>query len=315
MRARQDVNDQLRMLIAAQRGMVTVGQAAELGLGSNALARLVSQGHWIRLTRGLYDAAPLSVGFEKQAWMAVLASGPDAAIGGEAALRLHGLDRPVSVVDVWVPPENQPDPLPGVVVHRDFLGRVERRRGSPARISIEDATVDVGQQLPTGQLVGLLSDASRSRLVSLDRVGEVIKGRRRVRGRKRFKEILGDLEGIESNLEYVYRRDVERAHGLPTGRRNQSVSAGTRSDVEYEEYGVLVELDGRLGHLDADSAFRDLRRDNRHALTGRTTLRYGSADVRGRACEVATQVAAALTVRGWRGALEACPRCWRLQAG
>ena len=39
------------------------------------------------------------------------------------------------------------------------------------------------------------------------------------------------------------------------------------------------------------------------------TLRYGSADVRGRACEVAAQIAAVLRARGWSGTVTGCPRC------
>lgn len=142
----------------------------------------------------------------------------------------------------------------------DFLGRTERARGDLTRITIEDAIVDVGERLPTEKLVALLADATRMRLVTLRRVTSTIDSRRRVRARKLFKEVLGDLGGIESTLEYIYRRDVERAQGLPVGRRNRSVSIGTRTDVEYHEYGVLVELDGRRGHQDAGSAFRDMGR-------------------------------------------------------
>ena len=38
-----------------------------------------------------------------------------------------------------------------------------------------------------------------------------------------------------------------------------------RTDVDYEEYGLLVELDGRRGH-DGAGRFRDMNRDNRHVL-------------------------------------------------
>lgn len=180
---------------------------------------------------------------------------------------------------------------------------------------MEDAIIDVGQYLSTQRLVALLADATRLRTTTVDRVAEAVEARRRVRERKRFEELLGDMTGIESNLEYAYRRDVERAHGLPAGLRNVSVSRGTRTDVVYAEYGVLVELDGRLGHQDAGSAFRDLGRDNRHVLSGAVTLRYGSLDVRGRSCEVARQVGGLLMEKGWTGLLMACPRCRLLIAG
>lgn len=290
---------------------MTTQQAACFGVGDDALCRLVDQGHWRRSTRGLYDAAPLTDSFQKRVWAALLLGGPEAAIGGDAALRLHGLDEDVQVIDVWVPPDAQPQPLTGIRVRRDFLGRISRRRGHIARIAVEEALIDVGQLLPTSRLVALLADAFRQRLTTPPAVAAVLHSRRRVRGRARFEALLDDFQGVESGLEYAYRREVERAHGLPTARRQVSLSRGTRSDAFYEEYGVVVELDGLLSHASAIGAFRDLRRDNAHAELNLITLRYGSADVRGRPCDVATQVAAVLQSRGWTGHQTACPRCRR----
>lgn len=311
MHQRQDVPPALRQLIGAQSGLVTGEQAALFGVGNDALRRLVDQGHWTRPIIGLYDAAPLLGGFEKRAWGAVLLGGDDAAIGGDAALRLYGLAVEPEEVDVWVPRSSQPVGMPGVRVHRDFLERIARRRGRIPRIRIEDALVDVGQFLPTGRLVALLSEASRRRLTTPQAVGAVIRSRARVRGRRRIEAILGDLDGIESTLEYAYRRDVERAHGLPPARRQVSVSRGTRSDGVYEAYGVVIELDGRAFHQPTEAAFRDLARDNGHAELNLITLRYGSADVRGRPCEVAAQVATVLRSRGWLGDGTSCSRCRR----
>jgi hypothetical protein len=307
---RQDVPRELRQLIGSQQGLVTVQQAAVLGISDQALRRLVAQGHWRRSAKGLYDAVPLLESFEKRAWSALLVGGPGAAIGGEAALRLYGFDLEPEVVEVWVHPECQPTPVNGVRVRRDFLGRTHGRRGRISRIRIEEALVDVGQFLATGRLVALLTEGLRLRLTTPAAVEGVVRSRARVRGRKRFEAILADLAGVESALEYAYRRDVERAHGLPTATRQVSVSRGTRSDGVYEPYGVLIELDGRAGHATAGAAFRDLRRDNAHAELNLITLRYGSADVRGRPCEVAAQVATVLGSRGWAGSVSGCPRCW-----
>lgn len=308
---RQDLPGALRQLIGLQHGLLTVEQAGLTGIGDKALQRLVRQGHWRRLCKGLYDTVPSVNTFEKTAWAALLIGGDAAAIGGEAALRLHGLEVDVETVVVWVRPDTQPQPLPGVRVRRDFLGRSQNRRGRISRITVEEALVDVGQFLPTGRLVALLTEAFRLKATTARAVGRVIKQRARVRGRRRFEAILADLEGVESTLEYVYRRDVERAHGLPEPRRQVSVSKGTRSDAVYEEFGVVIELDGRAGHEGAERKFRDLGRDNAHAEQNLITLRYGSADVRGRPCEVAGQVAAVLRSRGWRGDYAGCPWCRR----
>ena len=309
MHKRQDLPTPLRRLIGAQHGLVTVQQAALFDVGDQALRRLVSQGHWLRLCKGLYDAVPSVAGFEKRAWAALLIGGEAAAIGGEAALRLHGLNLDPATIDVWVPPCTQPEPLPGVRVRRDFLSRAQNRRGRISRIAVEEALVDVGQFLPTQRLVGLLTEAIRLQRTSAHAIGVTIRRRARVRGRRQFEAILGDLSGVESALEYAYRRDVERAHGLPPARRQLSVSRGTRSDGVYEEFGIVIELDGRAHHEPTASAFRDLRRDNAHAELNLITLRYGSADVRGRPCEVAAQVATVLRSRGWAGEYPGCPSC------
>jgi very-short-patch-repair endonuclease len=312
---RQLISPTLRNLIRSQSGILTAAQASIAGLGPDAQARLVREGHWRRVAEGLFDASPLFVAREKDVWAALLHAGPSASLGGEQALLVAGLARNPGPIEVWVPSDRVPTRLRGAVFRRDFLGRIGRAGGRPSRISGEDAVLDVGQRLGTTGLIALLSDALRCQLVSPESLAVALAERRRVRGRARFVSVLSDLEGIESILELQYCRDVELAHGLPKARRQVSVSPGTRSDGLYEEFGVLVEVDGRQGHWTAGDAFRDLDRDNRHVVTGLATLRYGSADIRGRPCEVAAQVAAALRARGWTGSLRPCPRCRRTLTG
>jgi very-short-patch-repair endonuclease len=127
-----------------------------------------------------------------------------------------------------------------------------------------------------------------------------------VAGKKDLLGLLADLQGIESNLEFVFRRDVERAHGLPRGLR-QARKERSRFDLYYEAYRVIVEVDGRRGHV--DGRFRDFRRDNDHATRDRITLRYGGYDIRGDPCSLAVQLSSALTVRGWDEVMSRCGRC------
>ena len=70
------------------------------------------------------------------------------------------------------------------------------------------------------------------------------------------------------------------------------------SDVDYKEFRLIVELDGRAGH-EGVGRFRDMDRDNRHALVDATTLRFGHYDLASRPCAVAFQVYCALAVRGY----------------
>jgi hypothetical protein len=311
MHKRKDPDARLHDLAAAQAGLVSAEQSALLGFDRESVRRMVRQGHWVRVSKGVYDTRPGVVEATKRIWAAALRAGDPCAVGGDAALVLYGLDRPVGQVVIWTPGTRHARSEPGVAVRRDRIGRLDRRRGLLARIRAEDAVVDVAERLGIEDAVGLISEAVRLRVVTLRSLRSTVQGRSRVRNRKVLLALIDDLEGIESTLEYVYRRDVERAHGLPRGRRQKSASRGTRTDVTYEAYSLLVELDGKAGHIDFASAFRDLHRDNVHALKSRVTLRYGSADVRALACEVAQQVATVLQAHGWDGMLMPCPACHR----
>ena len=79
-------------------------------------------------------------------------------------------------------------------------------------------------------------------------------------------------------------------------------------DVLYEEFALIVELDGRRSHDDLGH-FRDMRRDNRSTSDGLATLRYGQRDVFGTPCPVAWQVGHNLMMRGWLGPLRRCAHC------
>lgn len=299
----------LRRLADAQEGYLTAGQAASLGLGSKAAGRLVRQGQWDRPARGLYDLRPGQDSLDRRVWSAVLQAGDHSAVGGAAALYLLGMDTTTGPVEVWVPDDRRPRPVTAAVIRRDGGGRLGRARGLPARICAEDALIDVCGPLRVDEAVARLTDALRLRLTTTDRLAARLQDRARVPGRQLLVAVIEDLDGVESSLEWAYRRDVERAHRLPQARRQVSVSRGSRSDGFYEVYGVIVELDGRRGHEDAGSSFRDLRRDNGHSARGMLTLRYGSADVRGRPCEVARQVWEALAGRGYPEPFHPCPRC------
>ncbi len=114
---------------------------------------------------------------------------------------------------------------------------------------------------------------------------------------------------MRSPIEQDYLHKVERAHDLPIGRRQVS-RRNTEVDVLYVEFGLVVELDGRIGHTGM-GRFRDMRRDNASTSDGLATLRYGKADVFGSPCEVAEQVGLNLVRRGWSGPRTRCPLCRR----
>ncbi|MBA8802815.1 very-short-patch-repair endonuclease [Nocardioides ginsengisegetis] len=113
-------------------------------------------------------------------------------------------------------------------------------------------------------------------------------------------------------LEHDYLVRVERAHGLPRGRRQASHRhAGSLMfrDVQYDDLELVVELDGRLFHGSVRARDRDMDRDLFAAVDGSETLRLGWGQVFDRPCATARGVAAVMRRRGWTGALRTRPTC------
>ncbi|WP_375426247.1 hypothetical protein [uncultured Friedmanniella sp.] len=187
-----------------------------------------------------------------------------------------------------------------------------RSPGSPPRTTVEDTVLDLCDEGSAEQVVGWVTTAVQTRRTTPAALRRALRRRLRIRHRKLVSDLLADVAvGAESPLEVRYLRDAERAHGLPRGQRQDSSTPEYSRDVVYHPYGLVVELDGRLGHTGM-GRFRDMWRDNRTLLEGRPTLRYGTVDVVGSSCEVAVQVATALTRLGWTDPPTRCRRCFRV---
>ena len=302
----------LHELIDVQCGVVTRDQALAGGLTADAIRARLRSGRWQLLHRAVYLTYSGPVPRTAQRWAAVLRAGQGAAVSHHTAAELHGLlDHRADAVHVSVPATRRVTAIPGVVVHRSRELDVARHPSRlPPQTRVEETVVDLTQTCASLEdAIGWVAKACGRRLTRPERILAVLVRRRSAKWRAELIDMLRDVaDGAHSALEIRYLRDVERAHGLPpASRQHVVVSAGRKSydDVRYREYGVVVELDGRLAHP-ADARWRDMRRDNAAAVDGRTVLRYGWADVAGRPCEVAAQVADVLRAAGWRGVLRRC---------
>lgn len=121
-----------------------------------------------------------------------------------------------------------------------------------------------------------ITKAVQRRLTTPAHLLTALRTRHAVRYRHLIEQVLGDAEsGVHSQLECRFNRDVARLHGLPPGRRQFRVPGTNRlADVSYEEFKLLVELDGRIGHVE-EGMWRDRKQDNAHAMVGWLTLRFG----------------------------------------
>ncbi|MGA4506798.1 type IV toxin-antitoxin system AbiEi family antitoxin domain-containing protein [Propionibacteriaceae bacterium G1746] len=314
MKPRAQVPEQLEVLASNQGGLVTREQALAAGLSARQIAGLVSRGAWARLARGVFAVRFSSRSWDDLAWAGVLLAGDGAALGAEAAAHLYGFAPASLPIDVWITsgpgatrpriPLDQPD---GVVWR---FHRGERKVvGSPPRTSIEQTVLDLCAGADADQQSHWLGQALANRRTTVTRLTRALDDAPRLTGRRQLAELLEVAGGgSHSPLEVRYLRDVERAHGLPHGVRQQSVSSGTRSDMVYDEFNLIVELDGQLGHRGAGE-LRDSWRDARHLSRGLGTLRFGWPDVVRRACEMAALIAAVLQNNGWTGQLRPCRAC------
>ncbi|UUZ60464.1 hypothetical protein [Nocardioides sp. B-3] len=113
--------------------------------------------------------------------------------------------------------------------------------------------------------VAVISDAVSTRRTTAARLTSALAEMTRLPQRAFPAAVVDDVgEGAHSLLEQCYLSPVERAHGLPSGvRRAESLVVGRRvvRDVDYPDYELYVELDGRLGHEAAADRWKDLERD------------------------------------------------------
>lgn len=315
MRSRQEPDARLLSLAEAQAGVLTLDQAADLGVGPWAVRRLATS-QWQRLAPGVFYLGLGPPPWRAQAWAGLLVGGPQARLAGEAAAHLHGLlPEPPPTVEVLVPLDRQVRDRWPWSFRRERPGvRDPRSVGLLSRTTVEDTVLDLVDRATTAREVqALVASAVQQRRTTVVRLRRSAAGRARLRHRRLVEALLDDVAvGAETPLELAYLHRVERAHGLPRGIRQHRAAHSTAiRDVLYEEFAVVVELDGRLGHEGA-GRFRDLDRDNAAAVAGELTLRYGWHDVADRACAVASQLGLVLARRGWDDEPRRCHHCRRV---
>lgn len=303
MHPKQQPDESVRRLLKAQAGVISMEQAAGLGLGYGSIERLSRDEFWTPIAPRLYLRGPMSL--QAMAWGGVLRGGEGSCVGGLSAAALHGLkSHPCDQMLIWTPPGRH-------IRHTEpwRFRRGERDAvGDPPRTRVEDTIIDCARELTDDAIVALLSDAFFDHKTTQDRMLAALSRRERCAKRRLLKELSGDVgSGAHSPLEVRYLRDVERAHGLPKATRQGGPDEAC-TDNWYKDYGLIVELDGRANH-EGSSRARDMARDNLHQLRQVVTLRYGWASVVGSPCLVASEVARALIDRGWSGTPHSCPSC------
>lgn len=300
----------LREHLDAQSGAVARRQLLAAGWDDNDIRRLVRRRELVRVHPGVFvnHTGPLT--WVNRAWAAVL-------FYGEAALcDVTALHRAGDPIHVAIEHPRNGAALVGVRLHR--VRRLEGRvlwNAAPPRLRVEEAALDVaGRAGSLADAVEVVMAVCRRRSTTPGRLLETLAQRGRTPRGVELRAVLTDAQsGVQSVLERAYIRNVERRHGLPAGRRQvrEVTAAGVvYRDVLYEDYGIVLELDGLRWHETSAVRSADHDRDLEVAADGRITVRLGWRQAERHPCRTAARLATVLQRRGWPGCARPCgPRC------
>ncbi|MBM7787870.1 PDDEXK family nuclease [Tenggerimyces flavus] len=308
---------ELEALLVHQAGVVDTQQLRQHGFGSNDVASRVRSGRWQRLLPRVYATFSGPIPSDARTWAALLYAGPGATLSHQSAAWVWGLtDGPSDVVQVTIGVDRRRlANLGWVRIH--YAHRLEWSRhptNVPAVTTVDDTVLDLVDRASTrSEVVRWVTRACQRRRTTPERLALTLDSRKKIRWRDLMQAILADVsDGAETPLEIAYVRRVESSHGLPRAHRQRHRRVGGKSqwiDAEYEAFGLIVELDGRVGHVE-DGAFRDRQRDNVSTLRRRSTLRYGWTEVYDSPCAVAAEIIDILRRNGWSDDPKACgPTC------
>lgn len=304
--SRKNPDPQILELARNQAGVISQSQLEAVDFPPGAYRRWKQ--NWIPLVPGIHCLREPT--WLSWCWAALLHAGPTGVVGGSAAAHLLGaVAGPPEQITVWHRRSSALQRIGDTGAGVTFRRAVRPGRGEPPRTPIEVTLLDLAGESTEDETVAAVTRAFSQGLTTPSRLFATLVNRQRTSRRALLTALCSEASrGIESVLEWRFLTVVVRAHRLPEPIRQQRLAAGTRSDAYWQDFGVVAELDGRLGH---EQAFRDMARDNRLAMSGLQILRYGWHDVTHRPCEVAWQLREVLGSRGWVGDRGRCSRCLR----
>jgi predicted transcriptional regulator of viral defense system len=269
-------------LTRRQHGVVTHAQLRELGLSSEAIRHRLRRGRLHRVMRGVYAVGRPQLEARGRWMAAVLACGPRALLSHRSAAALWGI-RPEAPdrVEVVVPAD-LPRRRPGIRVYR------HRDHEAPGRRSVADipvthpiaTLVDLAAGIPTGQLEAAINEADHLDLVDPEQLLLGLGSLPLRRGVKRIRALLEASTTTLTSTELERRfLPLVRSAGLPVPQ-TQVWLDGHRVDFFWPDLGLVAETDSLRYHRTPFKQANDKRRDNAHAGSGLTTLRFTDGQIR-----------------------------------
>jgi very-short-patch-repair endonuclease len=273
-------------IAARQHSLITVSQAASVGLGRKSVRYRLERGRWRVARRGVLAVAGGRPTWEQAVMAAVLGAGATAHASHQTAARLWGMPVPDGdEIEITTVLERHAR-LPGVRSHRSgLLVEADSRivDGIPT-LSAVRTVVDLSTRLDELTLGRAFDAAWRRGSASplglrrcLDRL-PLAPGR----SPSRLERLLAKRVPSSAPDDSVLETDVFEAivdAGLPQPALQHRVRIGDRTykiDLAYPELKIAIEVDGFGPHGTRVAFDDDRRRQNDLVAAGWTVLRFTS---------------------------------------
>lgn len=282
----------------AQHGeVITVGQAAALGVGPEAMKRRADAGVLVREHHGVYRPAAVPAAFGVALHAAVAAARGDAWVSGHSLMRLFGTRGTWSdTPEITVLGAAHHD-IPGVRVRR--IDRIDPRdtatRAGLPILGPPLGLLTLGASTPPWKVESAVHDMVFQRHTTKARLVDVLKryggsGRNGVAAyRAGIRSLDRNGRATQTNLELANLRGI-RAAGFPEPELQLAVVDGDgrrrRLDIAWPDRMVDLETDGDRWHTSAADRREMARRDAALEAVGYAVVRVDSDEVEHRMREV-----------------------------
>ena len=286
-----------------QGGVISLDQLRESGVTRGQVRAQLAAARWQRVHSLVVATHTGKLSEVATWWAAVLEGGPQAYLDGASALIAEGLTGFTwDHIRVSVPPSARVRRAEGVVIRRTRRhdSAVVRDVGIP-RVRPDVAAVRAALWARSDkQAVLLVTMTVQQGLTTPERVGRALLDVRRDRRRALLHAAVLDLlDGVRSISEAEFAAECRR-RGVPPPNR-QVCRRGRDGryylDVYWDEWGVVVEIDG-VQHSWASNVVGDALRQNDVTLQADLVLRLPLLGLRVAADEFFAQILVALRSRG-----------------
>jgi very-short-patch-repair endonuclease len=273
---------------AAQCGVFSRAQALAAGYTESRIRHLVTMGTWLRCHPGIYCLAGVATSFDMNAWIAVLAAGPEARLSHRTAAKLQraeGTPPPV-LFDVSVPDVRVPRNVPRARIYRTQLAPQDIAvcQGFPVT-SLARTLVDLGRTLPLDTASRIMADALRTGRVSVETVEQTIGRLANYVGIERARCALANADPrLESVLEGELLVLLRRAGLKPVAQYVVRVGGRAIARVDFALPGIrlAIEADGYGTHALHPGFERDREKSADLQLAGWNLLSFTATQIRQR---------------------------------